>query len=311
MTRETKIGLLVGLAFIIVIGILLSDHFTSATQPHQAALTTTIDGVLGSTRTLGPQTQQPGPLDLPTVEPRVPIVVQPEQAQPQVHVEVGATRSGQRVIDVTEQPQIPSQPELTQIPTVERGNINELAAMFRPIETVVAPAEHNPPTAATTATTTQSPPVTATAKTYTAESGDTLGKMASKAMGANTRANREAMMKANPRLAENPDRVVVGEKYVVPVATAAAVTTLTPAPTPTPVVIERPEPSAATNAVAMVEYVAKSGDYISKIAKEQCGTASNAMVQQILELNKDVLKGTDKIKIGMKLKLPARQVASR
>ena len=39
MTRETKIGLLVGLAFIIVIGILLSDHFTSTTQPHQAALT--------------------------------------------------------------------------------------------------------------------------------------------------------------------------------------------------------------------------------------------------------------------------------
>ena len=29
MTRETKIGLLVGLAFIIVIGILLSDHLTT------------------------------------------------------------------------------------------------------------------------------------------------------------------------------------------------------------------------------------------------------------------------------------------
>jgi hypothetical protein len=38
MTRETKIGLLVGLAFIIVIGILLSDHLTSATEPPQAPL---------------------------------------------------------------------------------------------------------------------------------------------------------------------------------------------------------------------------------------------------------------------------------
>ena len=38
MTRETKIGLLVGLAFIIVIGILLSDHMTSTTQPPQAML---------------------------------------------------------------------------------------------------------------------------------------------------------------------------------------------------------------------------------------------------------------------------------
>ena len=33
MTRETKIGLLVGLAFIIVIGILLSDHIGSTTEP--------------------------------------------------------------------------------------------------------------------------------------------------------------------------------------------------------------------------------------------------------------------------------------
>src|SRR5271169_5930179 len=38
MTRETKIGLLVGLAFIIVIGILLSDHLTSSNEPPQAAL---------------------------------------------------------------------------------------------------------------------------------------------------------------------------------------------------------------------------------------------------------------------------------
>src|ERR1700712_1791872 len=38
MTRETKIGMLVGLAFIIVIGILLSDHMTSTTEPAKAPL---------------------------------------------------------------------------------------------------------------------------------------------------------------------------------------------------------------------------------------------------------------------------------
>ena len=35
---ETKIGLLVGLAFIIVIGILLSDHLTQTNEPQQAQL---------------------------------------------------------------------------------------------------------------------------------------------------------------------------------------------------------------------------------------------------------------------------------
>src|SRR5947209_20471073 len=38
MTRETKIGLLVALAFIIVIGILLSDHMTSTSEPPLAQL---------------------------------------------------------------------------------------------------------------------------------------------------------------------------------------------------------------------------------------------------------------------------------
>jgi hypothetical protein len=38
MTRETKIGLLVGLAFIIVVGILLSDYLRSTGEPPQAAL---------------------------------------------------------------------------------------------------------------------------------------------------------------------------------------------------------------------------------------------------------------------------------
>src|SRR5438552_6122418 len=45
MTRETKIGLLVGLAFIIVIGILLSDHLTNSNEPPQAALTGAGNGV--------------------------------------------------------------------------------------------------------------------------------------------------------------------------------------------------------------------------------------------------------------------------
>src|SRR5215212_3757263 len=111
MTRETKIGLLVGLAFIIVIGILLSDHFTSATQPHQAAMTTTIDSVLGSTRTLGPQRQNSGPLDVPAVEPRGPILVQPDPSQERrQQVDVGPGTRGNRIIDVTEQPVIPSDP---------------------------------------------------------------------------------------------------------------------------------------------------------------------------------------------------------
>ncbi len=38
MTRETKIGLLVGLALMIVVAILLTDHSLTTTVPRQASL---------------------------------------------------------------------------------------------------------------------------------------------------------------------------------------------------------------------------------------------------------------------------------
>jgi LysM repeat protein len=296
MTRETKIGLLVGLAFIIVIGILLSDHFTSATQPHQAALTTTIDGVLGSTRTLGPQHQSAGPLELPNVEPRS-IPVQPDPTlERRQHVEVGGANRGQRIIDVTEQPIIPNEPIITQIPDVDRGHggINEIIARVNELPVIIAPAAPEHPAAAA--------PVT-NMKSYVAEGGDTLGKIASKAMGANTKANRDLIVKANPSLQVNPNKVVMGDSYNIPVQTAAAVT---PKSEPKETVAAAPVPVASNS----VEYVVKEGDRLSKIAREQCGSIT--FVAQILEMNKDVLKGDpDKLKINMKLKLPPKQVASR
>ena len=297
MTRETKIGLLVGLAFIIVIGILLSDHFTTANQPHQAALTTTIDDVLGSTRTLGPRRQNPAPLEAPNVEPRVPIIVQPDPSlERREHVEVGAANSGRRIIDVTEQPAIPAT-EIAQIPDV-RGNTTgpeeNILAHTEPVVTVTQPPVNNNTNTAAKENT----------KPYTAEMGDTLSKIAGKAMGANTKANRDAILKANPKLAENPNKINIGESYNIPVPTTAVNTTNKPETRDT---VARETTLAVAS--SSVDYVVKEGDNLHKIAREQCGGIS--FVGQIQEMNKDLLKGSDKLKIGMKLKVPPKQVATR
>ncbi len=61
MTRETKIGMLVGLAFIIVIGILLSDHMTSTTEPPKAALASAGPDVRRGTTTLAPERRRSRP----------------------------------------------------------------------------------------------------------------------------------------------------------------------------------------------------------------------------------------------------------
>jgi len=301
MTRETKIGLLVGLAFIIVIGILLSDHFTTANQPHQAALTTTIDDVLGSTRTLGPRRQNPAPLEAPNVEPRVPIIVQPDPSlERREHVEVGAANSGRRIIDVTEQPAIPAT-EIAQIPDV-RGNSTgpeeNILAHTEPV-VILPQSPLNTNTRLTAKETT---------KTYTAEAGDTLGKIAGKAMGSNTKANRDAILKANPKLAENPNKMNIGDSVNIPEKAGAVITSSTNRPEQRETVVREgtPTPAVASNSV---EYVVKEGDNLHKIAREQCGSIS--FVSQIQEMNKETLKGTDKLKINMKLKLPPKQVASR
>src|SRR2546422_7815776 len=69
MTRETKIGLLVGLAFIIVIGILLSDHLTSSTEPPPAPLAGAGSSVRAGGTTPGGQGDPPTTafLNTPTV----------------------------------------------------------------------------------------------------------------------------------------------------------------------------------------------------------------------------------------------------
>jgi nucleoid-associated protein YgaU len=61
--------------------------------------------------------------------------------------------------------------------------------------------------------------------------------------------------------------------------------------------------AAAPAAAAAVSYTVKSGDTLSKIAKEHLGDANAYMT--IFEANKDQLTDPDKIKPGQVLKIPA------
>jgi nucleoid-associated protein YgaU len=51
-------------------------------------------------------------------------------------------------------------------------------------------------------------------------------------------------------------------------------------------------------------YTVKSGDSLSKLAKAHLGDGNRHM--EIFNLNKDVLKNPDLIKVGQKLKMPAK-----
>jgi DNA polymerase-3 subunit gamma/tau len=161
---------------------------------------------------------------------------------------------------------------------------------------------------------------------YVAQDGDTLSHMAARFLGANTATNRNAIIRLNPQLKANPDRIIVGQTYHIPpiaqpiaqpVAQPAAPamadaqpsqeTTNAPSQTPTVSTAAGSAPSAAlASSGTETLYTVQPNDSLWKIASQQLGTPS--AIDAIKELNKDVLKGDnhDVLYVGMKIKLPAR-----
>src|SRR5687767_2252754 len=126
MTRETKIGLLVGLAFIIVIGILLSDHMTSTTQPPQAALVNAGTNVMESVTTPAPT--NPGPpavVHVPPITPSDQVPTQSELRTPAAPVIPAAPPVSQVVIQgpAAQQPSAPITIQQSRPPVVVQGDL--------------------------------------------------------------------------------------------------------------------------------------------------------------------------------------------
>ena len=324
MTRETKIGLLVGLAFIIVIGILLSDHLTSTNEPQQAQLAKAGDSVRSGVTTPGsaaataanppivntaqqqavaPQQTVPTKEELTPKQPAVEIVqiggatppTKPAQAQDQAVAQGGTT---------TEQPQqLSAQQGVTNgTPVARTSDANVPGSLANVAKTM---GEEVVPVGQATQVAPKPPAGSATpvaGKQYKAEAGDSVSKMATKFFGANTKANRDAIVAANPSLQQNANMVVVGRTYVIPVAGGSATPqAAAPAPAPAPVA---EKPASAPEYF----YTVKPNDSLSKIAIEQMGSAS--ALAAIRDLNKDLLKGGDLIHPNMKLRLPSKPIAS-
>jgi nucleoid-associated protein YgaU len=145
-------------------------------------------------------------------------------------------------------------------------------------------------------------------KQYTAVDGDSLSKIAAKTMGANSKANREAIINANPTLKQNANLIVAGRTYNIPAAAQAPGQSVpaTVVQTQAPHVIQAPPP--APTASNDNWYTIKEGDTLTRIAQEQCGGA--AAIPAILELNKETLKDPNHVVINTKIKLPNKPLAS-
>jgi nucleoid-associated protein YgaU len=343
MTRETKIGLLVGLAFIIVIGILLSDHMTSTTEPPKAPLSVAGNNVRESVMSPGaapavaavgtpgvvapnqtvltgadiaapqpaaPQLIQIGP-GQPQAQSQSPIVVQQapiQQASLQqipVQVSPGVPQPAQPPVTIADAPVIvtpPSQRQAAAHPLQQTaGRLGEeIVGVGEPSN---APPQPTGPT----------PVPMAPLREYKAQADDTLSKLAGRFLGGNTKANRDAIVRVNPTLQQNPDKIVAGRTYVIPPTPGGDTTAAVPAPAPP--VARTPAAQAVASARQPAPetgnfqwYTVKENENLWKIAAEQLGSG-NAWTQ-IRDLNPDVLKGEDRLKANMRIRIPNKPVAS-
>jgi nucleoid-associated protein YgaU len=316
MTRETKIGLLVGLAFIIVIGILLSDHLSSSTEPPPATLANAGSNVMQTITSPGSAAgAQAQPVVAPQVQPNTTVPLAGDLARPQQQpvqiVQVGTPPPRQEPIAIQAQQPDPApaatatpQPEtyagdapiITHVPAQTDDALN--AAARRSGESLVAldstgrPQPNVAPVGWTQALTGMTE--------YKAEPGDSVSKMAMKFLGGNTKTNRDLIVKANPSLQKDPNKVIVGQTYLIPSATerTAAISTIVEAPA-------APAMSPTVASATEYWYTVKENDSLWKIATEQLGNPN--AVAAIKELNQ--IQDENRIAAGMKLKLPGKPLA--
>lgn len=343
MTRETKIGLLVGLAFIIVIGILLSDQLMRSTEPPPANLGVVADNVRKATITPASSNPVVRQVEAPqNIVPENPVPMREEivrRPPPVTFVEIrpgggstvveqpGAVVQNNNVpigtnvppthnvlpLDNTTPPVRTNTPDHTGV-----RSIAEVAAAMG--ETLLGPdgqplraapgtrVDHNGiPTGpiGTPVTSGQRPVATATngMKPYKVEPGDNLSRIARKAMGADTKANRDAIIKANPALAADPNKVIIGQTYNIPVV-AANPPVVTPVATERTAVAPRPTTPAVTENI----YTVQPGDTLTRIARDQVGDPT--AMAAIKELNRDQVKNWDVLQVGTRLRLPNKPPAA-
>ncbi|HEX8324070.1 MAG TPA: LysM peptidoglycan-binding domain-containing protein [Tepidisphaeraceae bacterium] len=309
MTRETKIGLLVGLAFILVVGILLSEHITGSNDRPAAPLADAGHGVRTGVSAPGAATDEPARLPEPQQPVPTPADLTPRPPVTQVTVVTPTDNQGSSTVVVTapQQPMAQPQPQplVTPVaPVVVRAPVDPfandpIARIAKQVGEVVVPV-NAPVDATNTAKTTSKLAANATGvREYKAQPGDTLSRLAALLPGGNVKANRDAVVSLNPSLQKDPNRILSGNAYLLPTAGAAKTIVVQ---LPTPKADAKPEAKALD--VAQRTYVVKAGDTLSKIASIELGSKSE--IETIRKLNADLLKGRDVIKVDMKLKLPAK-----
>jgi len=285
VSRDSKIGLLVATAFILVVGLLLSDHVTVTTREPQARLVERAKEVQSSLRLPRetPAEPEPRPAEVPPQpEPADPEPIQlaaVDQQHAVPHADDPADDAGLDIWDnATPEPVADAEPA-DELARVAAANGEELEPAVDSVADVPEPAPERAPEPAGARMVGVSD--------YEAKPGDSLSKIAARVFGRDSAEARAKIVALNPDLTANPDLIVVGRTYRIPATPADAAAVRAPEPA-------RRDPTT---------YTVKPNDNLWRIAARTLGDGNRA--KEIARLNRDVLDDPDNLSVGMVLRLPS------
>lgn len=303
MTTDAKIGLLLGLVFIVIIAFVINGLPSFHKSENSNDLTNNYVTQVGKEQVGLPNSQ---PLDAASGDTNV----SPQQIVDTNGKNGDSTLIAQRQDQVTQVNNVAATIEAP-LPTQETVMT---VGTEKPAETTLAPSETAQMQADTSViqATSETPTVAAAASeqkstTYVVKKGDNLGLIAQNHYGTQgpKRENVTKIVKANHLKSESQIRV--GQKLVIPNPTTLA--------NSTPSMFEQVRtigksltiPIAAKETVAaekgVRDYVVKSGDYPWKIAKKELGSGNR--YKEIFKYNPNINEKTT-LSVGMHLKLPQR-----
>lgn len=287
MTADAKVGLLLGLLFIVIIAFLVNGLPTfierekpttpAAAIPAPSAEDIVLDnGASRSVHRLNPGRIQPRQADAPVADPQViEPVAQRQQDQP-----------------------TPIQPVVFRTDQAQPSEVIQNDPPVQPVEPIQPAVPVRP---------------AVSKKYHVVQTGQNLAVIAQKYYGpdqGNRRIVIQKLYEANTKVLKSADTIRVGDKLLIPPLEELLNTTsaVVNAPSPTQRLMDRVsgmfERVNPTEAPAGIEYVVQSGDSLWAIAQQNLGDGNR--YKEIVQYNKNVIRNADNLSEGMRIRIPPK-----
>jgi hypothetical protein len=149
---------------------------------------------------------------------------------------------------------------------------------------------------------------------YRARPGDSVSVLAGALLGSNTNENRDAIISDNPALGKNPDRILIGKTYRIPVQEGqplAAAPSTVAAPVTPPTVQPDADQVVLAGSTRELRYTAKSGDNVSTLATALLGSDTKEHRDAIVNSNPSLKQDPDRVIAGQTYWIPAPDAVQR